>query len=70
LLSANAMEFICRHCDKLTIGAPYRVMSEESGVILLDMIVCQSCYEQARDLGLHAEEISLPAESHGRRAVG
>ena len=35
----------------------YRVLSEEQGVILLDMIVCQSCYDQARALGLKGEEV-------------
>ena len=63
------MEFICRHCDRLTVGAPYRVVSVDENVVLLDMIVCHSCYVQARDLGLHAEEINL--HSHlGTRAVG
>ncbi|MGH7824205.1 MAG: hypothetical protein ACREQ7_03390 [Candidatus Binatia bacterium] len=63
------MKFICRHCDELTEGAPYRVVSEEAGVILLDMIVCHSCYLQAKNLGLHTEAIKLPA-SRKLRAVG
>ena len=63
------MEFICRHCDRLTVGTPYRVVSVDESVVLLDMIVCHSCYVQARDLGLHTEEINL--HSHLRtRAVG
>jgi len=49
--------FICRHCDKFTTGVPYRVMSEEAGVVLLDMIVCHSCCERAKNLGLHVKEI-------------
>jgi hypothetical protein len=55
------MEFVCRHCDKLEKGPPYRVTSEEAGVILLDMIVCRSCSEQAKRLGLKAEEINQAA---------
>jgi hypothetical protein len=30
---------------------PYRVRSEESGIVLLDMIVCYDCYAEARELG-------------------
>jgi hypothetical protein len=52
------MEFICQHCDKLIERLPYRVTSEEAGVILLCMIVCHSCSEQAKSLGLHVEEIN------------
>jgi RNase P subunit RPR2 len=51
------MEFICQHCDKLTEGLRYRVTSEEAGVILLEMIVCHSCSEQAKSLGLDVKEI-------------
>jgi hypothetical protein len=52
------MEFICQHCDKLTEGLAYQVTSEEAGVILLDMIVCHSCFEQAKNLGLDVKEIN------------
>jgi hypothetical protein len=52
------MEFVCRHCNKLTRGVRYRVTSEEAGVSLLDMIVCHACSEQAKNLGLKAEEIN------------
>ena len=52
------MEFLCRHCDGIVEGARYRVLSEEDGVILLDMIVCRPCYDQARELGLHGEEVT------------
>ncbi len=33
--------------------------SQEEGIILLDMIVCRLCYEQAIALGLDGEEIGL-----------
>jgi hypothetical protein len=55
------MEFICQHCDKLTEGQRYLVTSEEAGEILLEMIVCHSCSEQAKDLGLDVEEINEAA---------
>ncbi len=51
------MEFLCRHCDETVTGAMYRVFSEEGGIMLLDMIVCRSCYEEAKQLGLDAEEV-------------
>ena len=41
------------------MGRTYRVTSEEDGIRLLDMIVCDACYRQAKRLGLNAEEIDL-----------
>jgi RNase P subunit RPR2 len=51
------MKFFCKHCDQIVIGKPYRVISEDNGVILLNMTVCGSCHEQAKALGLHSEAI-------------
>jgi hypothetical protein len=51
------MVWICRHCGAPFIDSPYRVKSEESGVVFLDLIVCHGCYVQVRELGLRAEEI-------------
>lgn len=53
----NVMEFFCRHCDGIATGTMYRVFSEEDGVMLLDMVVCRPCYEQAIELGLDGEEV-------------
>ena len=50
---------LCRHCDELITGSAYRVISEEEGVILLDMIVCDTCAAEAKCLQLHTEEITL-----------
>mgnify|MGYP003575470150 CR=1 FL=1 len=61
------MKFFCRHCDAMVFGAPYRVISEEDGVVLLDMTVCRSCFIQARSLGLRSEAISLDTKPRGRR---
>lgn len=47
---------ICDHCGDLFFGNAHRVTSEEDGVILLDMVVCDSCGIQARRLGLKTEE--------------
>lgn len=60
------MEFLCQHCDEMATGTMYRVFSEDDGVLLLNMIVCRSCYDQARALGLDGEEAKL--EQNGREA--
>jgi hypothetical protein len=39
------------------VGNPYRVTSEEDGVILLNMIVCSICAMEAKQLQLHTEVI-------------
>ncbi len=49
----------CRHCDETITGKAYRVISEEDGVVLLNMIVCASCAAAAKSLLLHTEEITL-----------
>ena len=59
------MKFFCRHCDQTVEEQPYRVISEEDGVILLDMMVCGPCYEQAQELGLYSE--AIPIELDGDR---
>jgi len=62
------VKFLCRHCNKLTIGRPYRVLSEENGVTFLDLIVCDSCHQEAKELGLRAEEIkSIRSRARARR---
>jgi len=60
------MKFICQHCDKIAISEKYRVISEEDGIIFLNMIVCDSCHEQARRLGLHAEKVRHDHLAHSR----
>ena len=64
LAALRGMKFFCRHCDEIVVGKPYRVISEEDGVILLDMTVCRSCYEQARALGLSSEALPLEHKPH------
>ena len=48
------MAFICTHCERATNSEPFRVITEEAGIILLNMIVCAACAEQAKNLGLKA----------------
>jgi hypothetical protein len=57
----KTMSPICHHCDEPIVGEAYRVRSEESGVTLLDMMVCYFCYLEARRLGLPAQRINLEA---------
>ncbi len=49
---------ICDHCCQPFDGMPYRVRSEESGIVLLDMIVCYDCYVEARELGQEGGHLS------------
>lgn len=60
-----SMKFHCRHCDSIVFSEPYRVVSEENGVVLLDMMVCRPCYEQAKALGLRSQ--AMPIDSKSRR---
>jgi hypothetical protein len=66
LAQALGMGWICQHCGAPFTDSAYRVKSEESGVILLDIIVCQHCYVEARDLGLHTERLRVRNSSGSR----
>jgi len=56
----------CEHCSKPVSGKPHRVISEEDGLVLLDMIVCADCAEQAQKLRLKTEELESPEQrQHG-----
>jgi len=46
------MDFICRRCDRITKQKLYRVTTEDTGVVLLNMLVCSSCARLAMKLGL------------------
>ena len=54
-LSVN--EILCDHCEGPLTGNAYRVLSEEDGVTLLDMVVCHACYLEARRIGLQTAEL-------------
>jgi hypothetical protein len=48
------MEFTCRRCNRIAKRKLYRVITEEAGVVLLNMVVCSSCARLAKRLGLPA----------------
>ena len=51
--------YTCERCREDFVGAPYRVVSENDGVLLLDMIVCHVCYLEASQLGLDTQEVEV-----------
>ena len=66
------MEFACRRCDQITKQKPYRVTTEDCGVVLLNMLVCPSCARLARRLGLPAvkmESAKRTAKTKGVQAT-
>ena len=63
----GGIEILCDHCEGPLTGKAYRVMSEEDGVRLLDMVVCHACYLEARRIGLDTAELgSIPHHLPGR----
>jgi hypothetical protein len=63
------MDRSCQHCGELIVGNAYRVISEENGVTLLDVLVCSLCSMEAKRLRLHTEEVnqrSKPASTRNR----
>jgi hypothetical protein len=59
LLGLLGMGWICQHCGAPFADPPYRVKSEDSGIVLLDLIVCRRCHMQAQELGLRTEAIKI-----------
>ncbi|HXV78249.1 MAG TPA: hypothetical protein VEG60_00070 [Candidatus Binatia bacterium] len=60
LLIFSRMGWICQHCGAPFADSPYRVKSEDSGIVLLDLVVCRRCHAQAQELGLRTEAIKVP----------
>jgi hypothetical protein len=52
-------ESFCDHCERRLASKAFRVISEDAGGILLDMIVCHPCNQKAQELGLKTREINL-----------
>ena len=52
-------ESFCDHCERRLASKAYRVISEDAGGKLLDMVVCHPCNAKARELGLKTLEIDL-----------
>ncbi len=65
------MDFICRRCDRITKQKLYRVTTEDTGVVLLNMLVCSSCARLAKKLGLPTMkmESAKRAEKIKRKSV-
>jgi superfamily II helicase len=57
------MESTCRRCNHSTKQKLYRVITEEAGVVLLNMVVCSSCARLAKRLGLSAVKIEIATEA-------
>jgi hypothetical protein len=64
------MDHTCEHCGASMANNAYRVTSEEAGITLLDMIVCALCFEEAKRLHLHAEEIDIRSKQPSARSRG
>ena len=63
------MEFVCRRCNHITKQKPYRVTTEDRGVVLLNMLVCPSCARLARSLGLPAVKMESAKRAANRTDV-
>jgi hypothetical protein len=61
------MDHTCEHCGGSIVANAYRVTSEEAGITLLDMIVCTLCFDEAKRLHLHAEEIDIRSKQVSAR---
>jgi ribosome-binding protein aMBF1 (putative translation factor) len=61
------MDHTCEHCGGSIVGNAYRVTSEEAGITLLDLIVCTLCFEEAKRLHLHAEEVDIRSKQTSAR---
>jgi hypothetical protein len=67
----SAANLMCGHCEGILLNKKaYRVWTEESGLILLDMIVCYACKVEAEKLGLNTDQVkrsAAPRKNAGRR---
>jgi hypothetical protein len=55
----NTFIYTCERCGEHSAGSPYRVISENDGETLFDLVVCYGCYMEAAQLGLHTEAIEF-----------
>ena len=47
----------CDHCESIIFNKAFRVQTQDRGLILLDMIVCDTCNLEAKNLGLKTDEL-------------
>jgi hypothetical protein len=54
----NVSTLLCGHCEGILFNKKaFRVWSEDSGIVLLDIVVCYSCKLDAQELGLNTNPI-------------
>ena len=64
------MDRNCQHCGESIVGNAYRVISEDQGITLLDMIVCSLCFMEAKRLRLRTEEVNIRSKQPSARNRG
>jgi hypothetical protein len=52
------MEFTCRRCQAITKQKLYRVLTEDAGEVIMNMLVCSSCARLAKRLGLPTARVA------------
>ena len=62
------MEFLCDHCGTAIGSQAFQVTSENAGIIMLNLIVCAPCAEEAVNLGLKVTQLNLSVARTKRRA--
>ena len=66
----SAANIMCGHCEGILLNKKaYRVWTEESGLILLDMIVCYACKLEAEKLGLNTDQVKKISSSTQERGT-
>ena len=63
------MEFVCRRCNHTTKQKPYRVTTEDGGVVMLNILVCPSCARLAKSLGLPTVKMESAKRDPNTRGV-
>jgi hypothetical protein len=61
------MDFICRRCNHVTKEKLFRVITEDAGVVVLNMLVCSPCARLATELGLPTVEVESGRTDKVRR---
>lgn len=57
-------QVMCDHCGGTLTGKVYLVTSEEEGVVILNMTVCEACCLEARKLKLTTQELDSATLKH------
>ena len=62
------MRFVCSRCNNFR-KTPYRVTTEDGGVVLLNMLVCASCARLARKLRLPVIKMESPKKAAKTKSI-